>query len=92
MADPGGTPFTPKKPTLAPASPQPSQGNAIAGIPLSWHQMLVSALVIGISIWLVEQNVDQKAAFILALIILLGVAYKYTGFANELQAIVQGKA
>jgi hypothetical protein len=80
-------------PALAPAvPPSPSQGNAIAANPLSWHQMIVSALVVGLTIWVVEQNFGQKPAFILATVILLGVTFYYKGFAAELQSIVSGKA
>ncbi len=85
-------PFTPKIPTLAPASPAPSQGNAIAKNPLGWNQILISALVVGAAIWLIEQNVSQKYATILVVILLLGAAYNYKNFASELQAITQGKA
>lgn len=94
MPDASGVgPWVPKKPTLAPATPAaPPSGNAIRSLPLSWHQMIVSALVVGISIWLIEQNVSSGYAMVLALIILLGAAFAIPGFTAELQAIVAGKA
>lgn len=88
----GNGPWIPKIPPLAPPSGTSTSGNAIAGIPLSWHQMLISAFVIGVSIWLVEQNVSNGAAMILALIIILGVAMMTKGFTAELQAITKGGA
>lgn len=87
-------PILPKKPPLANASPpasnQPTAGNRIVGALPTWHQMLVSAFVVGVSIWLIEQYASGQAALLLALLVLLGVAYWQKGFAAELAAIQKG--
>lgn len=68
----------------------PPQGNAIVTNSLPWHGWLVAALIVGAGIWLIEQNVDERAAMILTGIILLGLMYKTPGFSSEFQSIVSG--
>lgn len=67
----------------------PPQGNAIVNSSaLPWHSVLIGAFVVGISIWVVEQNFSSNAAWGLAALILLGVMYKAPGFTAELNSLV----
>lgn len=68
----------------------PPQGNAIVANPLPWHSWLLGAFIVGAGIWLIEQNVSQRAAMILTAIILLGLLYKTRGFTAELQSLLSG--
>lgn len=71
--------------------PPVKPGNRIVPNPLEWHTLIIMALVVGISIWLVEQYVDATYALLLAIIVLLGAAYMRPNFGSELTSIMQGK-
>lgn len=68
----------------------PPKGNAIEQNPLPWHTWIVGAFIVGMGIWLVEQNVSDRAAMILTGLILLGVMYKTRGFTAELTSLTLG--
>lgn len=73
------------------AIPGTGSGNAILPNPLEWHQVLIAAFIVGISIWLVEQQVSSNYAMIAALLILLSILVAHPDIAKEIQAIYEGR-
>lgn len=69
------------------------KATSIAGcceVNVAWHTLLISGAIIGVTIWLIEQNVSDTTAMIVVLIILLGITFAHPEFATELQALVKG--
>lgn len=71
---------------------QPPQGNAIVPNPpqkLSFPALILAGVVVTGGIYIADE-IDSRAAWLLAFLILLGIAFSYRSFGDELVSLVSG--
>jgi len=80
---PPGSPGVGTPPASTPGAP------ATAKAALSFPMLILAAVIVAAGIYVVDQ-IDSKAGWLLAFLVLLGVAFGYKDFGNELTGLFSG--